>query len=36
LRPNFQTIVAPPFCADEDDIREGVSVLDNAIGEVSD
>jgi taurine--2-oxoglutarate transaminase len=33
-RPNFQTIVAPPLCATEDDVREGVRVLDEVIGEV--
>jgi taurine--2-oxoglutarate transaminase len=35
-RPNSQTIVAPPLCAAELDIREGVSVLDDAITEVFD
>ncbi|WP_276299690.1 aspartate aminotransferase family protein [Halorussus lipolyticus] len=35
-RPNFQVIVAPPLCADESDLREGVAVLDEAIGEVFD
>lgn len=33
-RPSFQLIVSPPLCADEDDVREGVEVLDAAIGEV--
>ncbi|WP_435177196.1 aspartate aminotransferase family protein [Halorussus sp. AFM4] len=33
-RPGFQLIVAPPLCAGEDDVREAVGALDDAIGEV--
>ncbi|NHN60514.1 MULTISPECIES: aspartate aminotransferase family protein [Halorussus] len=33
-RPGFQLIVAPPLCADEDDVREAVGVLDDAIESV--
>ncbi|NHN48057.1 aspartate aminotransferase family protein [Halostella sp. JP-L12] len=33
-RPPFQIMVAPPFCADREDIDTAVSVLDEAIDEV--
>ncbi|WP_135853419.1 aminotransferase family protein [Halorussus salinus] len=33
-RPGFQLVVAPPLCADEEDVREAVGVLDDATGEV--
>jgi len=33
-RPAFQLVVAPPLCADEEDVREAVGVLDDAISEV--
>jgi taurine--2-oxoglutarate transaminase len=33
-RPQIQLIVAPPLCADEEDIRQAVGVLDDAIGDV--
>ena len=33
-RPGFQLIVAPPLCADEGDVEEAVSVLDDAVGKV--
>jgi taurine--2-oxoglutarate transaminase len=33
-RPGFQLIVSPPLCADEENVREAVGVLDDAIGAV--
>ena len=33
-RPSVQIIVSPPLCTDEDQIREAIGALDDAIGEV--
>jgi taurine--2-oxoglutarate transaminase len=33
-RPDVQVLIAPPFCADEDEIIEAIDVLDDAINAV--